>query len=49
MGVDPPHVADLGGVPPPGGAANHGEYPEETAGWEMVVPPDSRGAKGGED
>ena len=26
LGGDPPHDADPGGVPPPGGALNHKEY-----------------------
>ena len=49
LGGNPLRVADPGGVPPPGGTANHREYPEDMAGWGMEIPSDSRVAKGGGD
>ena len=39
FGGDPPHGADPGGVPPPGGAENHRESPKATAVWGLAVPP----------
>ena len=47
LGGDPPHgtVPEGGGVPPPGGAANHGEDPKSTYGWGMGILPDNKGAK----
>ena len=46
LGGTPLHVADPGGVPPKGGAEDHGEAPKETSIWGMGIPPDSGGTKG---
>ena len=39
-------VWTLEGVPPLGGSVNHKESTEATYGWDLVVPPNSGGAKG---
>ena len=49
LGGDPPHGADPGGVPPPGGAENHRESPKATAVWGLAVPPDIGDSNGGGD
>ena len=46
MGNDPPHGADPGGVPPPGGEAAHRKTPKDVTGWGMGLPSDRGGPSG---
>ena len=46
MGSFPPHVADSGGVPPPGGKTAHGKTPPAPARWDLELPSVDRGHAG---